>query len=305
MPAERGASSARQLVRWAERELKRHDLCYGHGTDSAADEAAFLVLHGCGLEFDCPEAALDAPLDAATVARTRALVARRIETRQPAAYLTGRMWFAGHEFEVDSRVLVPRSPIAELILERFEPWLEPSRVRRILDVGTGSGCIAIACALAFPDARVDAVEVDAGALELARRNVQRHRLGRRVRLIRADLLPPGRLRYDLIVSNPPYVPTALVDESPAEYQAEPRLGLDGGVDGLDCVRRLLDAAPARLAPNGILLVEVGVAQQAMEQQYPHLPLTWIEFAHGGDGVFLISREDLVEARSMAAGQAGR
>lgn len=287
--------TARTLIAWAERELDRHDLVYGHGTDNAGDEAAFLVLHACGLGFDGDAAVLDAALDAATADRARELIARRIATRQPAAYLTGRMWFAGHEFSVDPRVLVPRSPIAELILDRFEPWIDSGTVRRIVDIGTGSGCIAIACALEFPSARVDAVDVDPAALAVARSNVARHGLEQRVRLVQADLLPPGRARYDIIVSNPPYVPSAMLDDLPAEYHAEPKLGLDGGIDGLACVRRLLATAAGRLTPHGILVVEVGVAQAALEEAMPRLPFVWLDFERGGEGVFVLTRAELERA----------
>jgi len=273
-------------------------LHFGHGTDNAEDEALFLVLHALGWSYDVPPSALDAVLAPAQAAAVEALVQARIETRKPAAYLTGRMWFAGLEFEVDPHVLVPRSPLGELIAEGFAPWLEADDVRSILDIGTGSGCIAIAAALACPHAAVDATDTSAEALAVAARNVARHGLDGRVRLYHADLFPPVRRRYDLIVSNPPYVPETSWRELPPEFHAEPRAALVAADAGQDCVSRILRGAAARLTPGGVLVVEVGEIWPEVAARYPQLPFTWLEFARGGEGVFLL------EARDLAALEAG-
>jgi len=287
IPALPAAPTVADLIRHGAGAFGRAGLAYGHGTDNAVDEAAALVFHALGLDHSDAAGAYDRRPAAAEVARVLALFETRIGRRVPAAYLMGRMWFAGLEFEVDERVIVPRSPFAELIAARFEPWVEPDAVRRILDIGTGSGCMAIACALAFPGARVDAVDVSAEALEVARRNVVRHRVGERVRLLAGDCYGPvGSGRYDLIVSNPPYVSDAEMAALPPEYLREP-----AGADGLDVVRRILAGAPAHLAPAGVLVVEVGDSDERLAQAYPRLPFVWLDFEHGGGGVFLLQRAD--------------
>ncbi len=287
------APSVADLIRHGAARFERAGLAYGHGTDNAIDEAAALVFHALDLEHAEAETAYRVQPDAAGVDRVRALFDARIAQRVPAAYLMGRMWFAGLEFEVDPRVIVPRSPFAELIHDRFEPWIDPGRVRRILDIGTGSGCIAIACALAFPDARVDAVDVSPQALEVARRNVARHGVGGRLRLLLGDVYAPlGDARYDLIVSNPPYVSDAEMQDLPPEYLHEPDLALRAGADGLDVVRRILGGLSRHLAPGGALFVEVGDSEMRVQEAFPGLPLTWLEFEHGGGGVFLLRAEDL-------------
>ncbi|MGR8920475.1 MAG: 50S ribosomal protein L3 N(5)-glutamine methyltransferase [Gammaproteobacteria bacterium] len=286
--------NARELAADLARRLESAGVHFGHGTDNAPDEALFLVLHALGWGYEVSDAALERPLDAAALAAVEKLAAARIGERQPAAYLTGRMWFAGHEFAVDRRALVPRSPLAELIGEGFRPWLGAAP-RRILDIGTGSGCIAIACALEFPQADVVATDLSAAALALAALNVRRHDVGARVSLREADVFPKGEAPFDLIVANPPYVPSARMDSLPAEYAAEPRLGLEAGADGLDVVRRILAGAAAWLRPGGLLVVEVGEVWPALEQAYPALPFTWVEFEHGGEGVFVLEREALAGA----------
>lgn len=281
------------LIRQGASQFERAGLAYGHGTDNAIDDAAALVFHALGLDHAQAEAAYQVRPDAAGVARVRALFDERIAKRVPAAYLMGRMWFAGLEFEVDRRVIVPRSPFAELIHARFEPWIDPDRVRRILDIGTGSGCIAIACALAFPDASVDAVDVSPHALEVASRNVARHGVDGRLRLHLGDVYEPlGDARYDLIVSNPPYVSDAEMHELPPEYLHEPDLALRAGADGLDIVRRILAGLSRHLEPGGALFVEVGDSDLRVQEAFPDLPLTWLEFEHGGGGVFLLTADDL-------------
>jgi ribosomal protein L3 glutamine methyltransferase len=281
------------LIRQGATEFERARLVFGHGTDNAIDEAAALVFHALGLDHADAEAAYAVRPDATGLARVRALLDERIARRVPAAYLMGRMWFAGLEFEVDPSVIVPRSPFAELIHDHFEPWVDPARVRRILDIGTGSGCIAIACAVAFPQATVDAVDLSPQALSVAQRNVARHGVGNRVRLHRGDVYAPlGDARYDLIVSNPPYVSDAEMQDLPPEYRHEPDLALRAGADGLDVVRRILGGLSRHLEPDGALFVEVGDSDVRVQEAFPDLPLTWIEFAHGGGGVFLLRAEDL-------------
>lgn len=277
------------LVAQAARRLAREPLAYGHGTDNPLDEAAALVFHALGIPHAAAPAAYGWALEPRGRARARALVERRIRERLPFAYLTGVTWFCGLEFEVTPDVLVPRSPIAELCERRFEPWVRPGEVRRIADIGTGSGCIAVACAKAFPQSRVDASDVSHRALEVAARNIRRHGLERRVRPVLSDVYGGlGGARYDIIVSNPPYVPGREVDRLPAEYRREPRLGLAGGRDGLDIVARILDGACAHLTEAGILVVEVGDSQAAVERRWPRVPFTWLEFERGGGGVLLLT-----------------
>jgi ribosomal protein L3 glutamine methyltransferase len=221
------------------------------------------------------------------------LLERRVRERIPAAYLTGVSWFAGVPLAVDERVLVPRSPLAELIERRFAPWIDPNRVRRVLDVGTGSGCIAIACAKFLPHARVDAVDLSAAALEVARVNVRRHRLTRRVRLLESDHFSALRgATYDIIVANPPYVGARELRGLPPEYRHEPRMALAAGPSGLDSVRIILREAARHLRPRGLLIVEVGNTEHAVRRAWRHLPFVWLEFERGGGGVFLLTREQL-------------
>jgi ribosomal protein L3 glutamine methyltransferase len=282
-------------IRWTAERLDRVPLAYGHGTDNAWDEAAALVFAAAGWAHSAAPAAYGWTMPVAARATLARFVQRRVRERIPSAYLTGRTWFAGHEILVDERVLVPRSPLAELIEARFEPFVDAERVRSIVDVGTGSGCIAIACAHAFPAARVDAVDVSHAALDLARENVRRHGLERRMRTVLSNVYGGlGTRRYDLIVSNPPYVPTADVDALPAEYGHEPRLGLDAGADGLETVRALLAGAADHLEPGGWLIVEVGNTEEHVARTWPALPFLWLDFERGGGGVFMLSRESLVE-----------
>jgi ribosomal protein L3 glutamine methyltransferase len=275
------------------RALRRARVHFGHGTDNARDEAAELVFYAAGLEHEAGAAAYGNGLSARRTARIDALLARRTAERIPLAYLTHRAFFAGLELYVDERVLVPRSPIAELVLQRFQPWIEAHRVRRILDVGTGSGAIALACAMAFPKGRVDAVDVSAPALQVARRNVRRLGLQKRVRLLRSHYFDAVRgRRYDIIVSNPPYVGRAEIARLPREYRHEPRLGLAAGADGLDSVRAIFSAARRHLRRDGILVVEVGNTEDRLLRTFPTLPFVWPEIAMGGGGVFLLRARDL-------------
>ncbi len=283
------------MMKLTARRLQRARLCYGHGTDNPADEAASLVFHAADYAHEDAPAAYQWPLSPEACERLESLVARRITERIPAPYLTGRVWFAGLEMRVDSRVLVPRSPLAEFIVARGEPFLRPGPVRRVLDLGTGSGCIAIAAAYAFPNARVDASDVSLDALAVAAQNVAQHGLQKRLQLVHSDVYRAlGKHRYDMILSNPPYVPEAIVDALPAEYAHEPRGGLVAGQDGLTIVRDILAGAAERLHPQGLLVVEVGDSDVRVQETWPDVPFLWLEFANGGGGVFLLTREDLIE-----------
>lgn len=284
----------RDWVRWGASRFQEAGLSFGHGTDNAIDEAAALVLHTLHLPMDLSAVYWDARLTADEAEAVIARMRRRIRERMPLPYLTHEAWFSGLSFYVDQRVLIPRSPLAELIEPGFQPWLDPDAVDAVLDVGTGSGCIAIACAYAFPQARVDAVDVSPDALEVARVNVRRHDLADRVALLESDLYAglPADSRYDLIVSNPPYVDRRRMADLPPEYRHEPASALAAGEDGLDHARRLLDGAAARLNPGGLLVMEVGASDTALQAAYPGLPLTWVELERGGEGVFLISAEEL-------------
>lgn len=287
--------SVGSLIAAAARRLTRAGVFFGHGTDNARDEAAALVLHALGLPVLADEGLWRRRVGVRAAARARELISRRIAARLPAAYLTGVAYFAGLAFAVDVRVLVPRSPLAELIERGFAPWIDPERVRRVLDLGTGSGCIAIACAHYLPRARVDALDVSPPALEVARANVRRHRLGRRVRLVHSDHFRALRgARYDIIVANPPYVGARELKGLPAEYKHEPRLALAAGRDGLDSVRVILSQAAAHLTARGLLIVEVGNTERAVRRTWPHLPFTWLQFERGGGGVLLLTREELLE-----------
>lgn len=287
-----------QLIAELSVQLAQANLAYGHGNDNPDDEAAELVFFAAGLRHEQAPACYAQLSDETTIAAARALAARRITERVPAAYLTHRMWFAGHEFYVDERVLVPRSPIAELIHEQFQPWIEPHQVKRALDIGTGSGCIAIACALAFPEARVDAADISPDALAVTRINIERHQLSARMRAVQSDVFSGlAGERYDLIVSNPPYVSHAEMDELPTEYLREPELGLRAGEDGLDIVRRILAEAESHLEAHGVLVVEVGDSEFALADAYPTVPFIWLEFEFGGGGVFVLTAEQLREHRA--------
>jgi len=287
-------TTMRDFVRWAASRFNEAGLVFAHGTDNALDEAATLVLHTLHLPPLVPEGFWDAALTRQEAEQVLGRVEKRVRERLPLPYITGEAWFAGLPFHVDKRVLVPRSPIAELIEAGFIPWLDPEHVERVLDIGTGSGCIAIGCAAAFPQARVDAADVSADALVLARRNIRRHHLEERVTAMESDVyagLGDGE-RYDLIVSNPPYVDALDMAGLPPEYRQEPRLGLEAGGDGLDVVRRILAGADERLTPRGVLVVEVGNSEVAVAETWPRVPFLWLEFERGGHGVFLLTAQQL-------------
>lgn len=282
------------LIERGAARLGRARVFFGHGTDNAIDDAAALLWHVLDLPLDTPPDIYARPVGLRDQLAYEALLERRIRERVPAVYLTGRTWFAGLPMKTDARALVPRSPIAELIEAQFQPWVEPRRIERILDLGTGSGCIAIACARWLPWTRVDAVDISDAALALARENVRAHRLQKRVSCRKSDHFAGlGRRRYDMIVSNPPYVGAREMARLPAEYRHEPELALASGRDGLDSVRVILEQAAAHLRPGGVLIVEVGNSQRAVERAFRRLPFLWLEFERGGGGVFLLRREQLV------------
>jgi ribosomal protein L3 glutamine methyltransferase len=279
------------LIDWGERTLAAAGVVCAHGTDTCRDEAAAIIYHLLHLEHADP-AAYGREVTPDDRRRCEAAFRKRIEERVPAAYLLGEATFAGLRFRVDPRVLIPRSPFAELIAVRFVPWLANSRSLSILEIGTGSGCIAIACALAFPGSRVVATDISAGALAVAWLNVARYGLDDRVRLVRADVFSGIAGRFDLIVCNPPYVPEADLEDMPPEFACEPRSALAGGPDGLDVARRIVADARMHLTDGGLLALEVGAGTQALEAAFPRVPFIWPDLANGADGIAVVAASDL-------------
>ncbi|BCG24131.1 50S ribosomal protein L3 N(5)-glutamine methyltransferase [Pseudomonas tohonis] len=288
----------RDHIRWAVSRFHAENLFFGHGTDNAWDEARQLVLGALHLPYEVADSYLDCRLEDDERAHVQALLRRRILERVPVAYLLGEAWFCGMPFVVDERVLVPRSPIGELIQQGFEPWLAASPAR-ILDLCTGSGCIGIAAAHAFPDAEVVLADLSFDALEVANLNIERHDLEDRVFTVQGDGFDglPGQ-RFDLILSNPPYVDAEDFADMPEEFQHEPAMGLACGDDGLDLVRRMLAEAADHLTERGTLIVEVGNSQVHVEALYPEVDFTWLEFSHGGHGVFLLGASQCREHQAL-------
>lgn len=285
----------RDFIRYGVTLFNGEGLYFGHGTDNALDEATALVLFALHLPHDLPAHFMDATLIESERSDILDLLERRVQERTPIAYLTREAWFAGHKFYVDNRVLVPRSPIAELIVNNFEPWIESEKVETILDMCTGSACIAIACAYAFPDADVDAVDVSDDALDVAEINVSQHQMEDQVELIQSDLFTQleGR-KYDLIIANPPYVDAEEMTNLPDEYRHEPVIGLASGEDGLDAINLILQQAANYLNQEGILIGEVGASEEALVEAYPDVDFVWFDFENGGSGVFMLTRDQLVQ-----------
>lgn len=292
----------RDFVRWALTQFNAHNLYYGHGTDNAWDEALHLVLGSLHLPWDTDARLLDARLTQLEREKLLDLIRRRCEERTPLPYLLGESWFAGLPFKVDARVLIPRSPIAELIEEAFSPWFnEDYPPARILDLCTGSGCIGIACAYTFPTAQVVLSDISEDALDVARENIHRHHLMERVQVRSSDLFAQLQdERFDLIVSNPPYVDRQDLSLMPDEYHQEPELALAAGEDGLDLVRLILRQARAHLNEGGLLVVEVGNSQAHLEALLPQVPFLWVEFAANAAGVFVLTADQLDEYEAIFA-----
>ncbi|KVW96056.1 50S ribosomal protein L3 N(5)-glutamine methyltransferase [Thiobacillus denitrificans] len=288
--------TVRDWLRFAASRFNEAKLFFGHGSDNAFDEAAYLILHTLHLPLERLEPFLDASLTHGESEEVQAVIERRVRERIPAAYLTNEAWLGEHRFYVDERVIVPRSFIAELLHEQLTPWIEaPDEVTRALDLCTGSGCLAILAALAFPNAEVDAVDLSADALEVAAKNVADYGLTDRIELVESDLFAAleGRT-YDVILSNPPYVNAESVAALPPEYQAEPALALGSGEDGLDATRQILAKARDHLNPGGLLVVEIGHNRDALEAAYPTLPFIWLDTESGDQFVFMLRREDLTD-----------
>lgn len=284
----------RDLIRYGVSRLNAAQVALGHGSDNAWDETVYLVLHALHLPLDTLEPFLDARVLSEERNRVLELIDRRVTERVPAAYLTNEAWLRGHRFYVDARVIVPRSPIAELLDEGLSPWVQDAQaVDSVLDMCTGSGCLAILSALAFPYAQVDAVDVSPDALEVARRNVDDYGLGDRLALHQSDLFNslPER-QYDVIICNPPYVNSGSMDVLPQEYRHEPHLALAGGADGMDLVRRILQAAPRYLSENGVLVLEIGHERDFFEAAFPELSPVWLDTEEASDQLLLLTREQL-------------
>ena len=285
------------MIEWCAQELERGRVYCGHGTDNAIDEAASLVFGVAGLDHAAaaidPQPIYTQVLSAEVLAAIDATLRRRINERIPLPYLLEEAWFAGLPFFIDQRVLIPRSPFAELIATRFTPWIKADEVSRILEIGTGSGCIAIALAQAFPKCRVVAGDLMDDALEVARINVERHGVADRVELVQSDLFEKINGKFDLIVSNPPYVPVSEMVELPREYAHEPSVALVSGADGLDSSRRILQDAARYLTADGLLALEVGAGAVALDAAFPTLGFIWPEFECGGEGIALLRAADLL------------
>lgn len=297
----RSSCTTVEVIRTVANRFRRARLYYGHGTDNAGDEAAWLVGHVLRVAPDRLVTRLDKPVIPSRIKIIDALAGSRIQTRKPLAYLLQEAWFAGRPYYVDERVIVPRSLTGEFIRERFRPWIDARRVRTILDLCTGSGCMAIACAYAFPKARIEAADVSAEALDVAQINIKRHRVGRRVHLLRSDLFQALKGKYyDVIVTNPPYVGRAEMKTLPREYRHEPALALASGRHGLDAITRILAQASAHLTLGGILVGEVGNSARALQKRFPSVPFVWLTSSTGDESVFLLTAEELLRHHAVLA-----
>jgi ribosomal protein L3 glutamine methyltransferase len=286
-------ATIRDWIRFTVSEFRQHNLFYGHGTDNALDEAAALVLHTIHLPYDTPAALYDAVLTFEERKAVDHIIAERKNKKIPAAYLTHEAFFMGLSFYVDERVLIPRSPIAELIQKEFSPWIKYHHISNILDLCTGSGCIAIACAEIFPDAKITATDLSTDALDVARINLDKFNLQNQIKLIQSDIFESiPQQKFDIIISNPPYVDKKDMDNLPKEYHHEPTTALAAGSDGLDIIKKILQSAKDYLSNHSILIVEVGNSAEALISEFPHVPFTWLEFEHGESEVFLLTYEQL-------------
>jgi ribosomal protein L3 glutamine methyltransferase len=293
-------SSLAQLIENVAVRLAESDAFYGHGTDNPEDEARWLVMGSLGLDFDSSEEELARAPSVEELVLVNSRTEQRLTTKLPTAYLLGEAWFAGERYFVTEDTLIPRSPFAELIFAKFDHWLEGRQPARMLDLCSGSGCIGIAAALVFPDSVVELGELCPEAITVAKRNIERHGLSDRVTAIESDLFTNLTGRYNLIVSNPPYVPTFEYESLPEEYYREPKLGLEAGEDGLALVIPMLQQAPDYLEDGGWLFVEVGNTEEFLAECFPEIPFLWIDFAHGGSGVFALSKQQLIEAQPYLA-----
>lgn len=294
-------TTIRDFIRWGSSEFLRNELCFGHGFVNAFDESRYLILHVLALPYDCPDTCFDAVLTLPERELVIDILQLRVSSRRPAAYITRESWFCGLKFYVDERVLVPRSPMAELISNHFEPWTNSGRVERILDLCTGSGCIAIASKYHFPAAEVCASDVSAEALEVAALNLEQHDLSDQVTLYESNLFDsiPAQ-SFDVIVSNPPYVDAEDMSALSDEFHCEPAIGLGAGNDGLLLVDRILARAGEYLSDHGVIFIELGNSQAALEARYDFLPMNWIEFEFGGSGVCAIHAQDLQQQQTAIA-----
>ena len=286
-------STMTDFMRWGASQFVKAELSYSHGLSSPLDEAVYLVLRALHLPVDTPDVYWQSALTQSEKQNVLSTLVKRIEERIPAAYIMQEGWFAGLQFYVDERVLVPRSPIAELVESQFTPWVNPDEVESVLDLCTGSGCIGIACAYAFPMATVDLADISKDALDVANINIDQHDANHRVTAIHSDLFSglEGK-KYDIIVSNPPYVDAEDISGMSAEFQHEPPIGLSSGDDGLDCTRLILEQAASHLSEEGVLVLEVGNSQFTLVEEFPELPFQWIDFERGGDGVFILTKAQL-------------
>ncbi|MDM8566202.1 50S ribosomal protein L3 N(5)-glutamine methyltransferase [Candidatus Halobeggiatoa sp. HSG11] len=287
------------FIRWGSSQFNKEQLFFGHGTDNAIDEAMTLVVYVLHLPQKIPDILWHSKLTYPEKQKILKLFNLRIKNKIPIPYLTKEAWFSNLCFYVDQRVLIPRSPIAELIEQRFEPWIDSNNINSLLDMCTGSGCIAVASSiLAFPNATIDAVDVSHDALAVAQKNIDTY--GLQINLIQSNLFSNlDNKLYDLIVSNPPYVDAEEIQNMPHEYTHEPQIGLVAGTDGLFFVEQILRDAINYLNPNGVLVVEVGLSQNKLMEKYPDVPFTWLEFQHGGEGVFLLTFEQLYNLRGIS------